>query len=114
MNTTRGKLRNITSGILHTSVGDVYSFFEEYLGEKGIMTHHLPVAGKAILPILKRNLDDSWFTDEWVKEALDESVDIPDLTDDERTEFWRGFESGLDELWDKIANKTIIVTTPDK
>ena len=31
MKTTNGKLRNITSGILHTKVQDVYSFFEEYL-----------------------------------------------------------------------------------
>ena len=109
METTKGKLRNITSSILHTEISDVYKFFEEYLKADGIMTHHLPSARKAIIPILKRNLDDHWFTKEWIETGLDEVVTISDLTENEVKEFWESFDKYSSELWDKIKDKTIMV-----
>lgn len=109
MNTTKGQLRNITSMILHTNIGDVYTFFEKYVGAEGIMTHHLPSAGRAIKPILENKLSDEWFTDKWIKEGLDEKVELPDLTDDEKKQFWESFEKFNSSMWDSIKDKTIIV-----
>lgn len=109
MQTTVGKLRNVTTGILHTNIGDVYKFFEEYTGEEGIMTHHLPSAAKALEPILKRKLSDEWFTKEWIKEDLDKEATIEDLTQDERQEFFTSFGEYAANMWDKIKDKTVAV-----
>ena len=113
MKTTNGKLRNVTSGILHTEIRDVYMFYEEYLGETGIMTHQLPSAGRALQFILKRKLDKEWFTKEWKKdkEWQNKSIEIPDLTQEEKTEFWKEYKFHASAMWDKIKDKTIIVNS---
>src|SRR5690606_34745779 len=102
MKTTVGKLRNITTGRLHTDIGQVYTFIEDYTGEKGIMTHHLPSACPALQEILKRKLDSSWFDGEWQREGLDTEVDVPDLTEEERKEFWERFNKANAEMWEAI------------
>jgi len=109
MKTTKGKLRNITTGIMHTEIKDVYLFFEEYTGEKGIMTHHLSSAIKAITDILKTKLSDKWFTKEWIKEELDEVIEIPDITEEEKASFWKLFQEYNSEVWNTIKDKSIIV-----
>lgn len=109
METTFGKIRNVTSGILHTNIGDVYEFYDQYLDAPGIMTHHIPSAFKALQPILKNKLDDKWFTDEWIKEGLDEAYVIPDLTQEEKNAFWVSFGIYAGDLWDSIKDKTITV-----
>ena len=109
MQTTKGKLRNITSGILHTTIGDVYTFFEEYLGAKGIMTHQLPSAGKSIVPILKSKLSAEWFINEWQKEGLSEKVEIDDLTETEKADFWKQYDAYAGEMWNSIKDKSIVV-----
>lgn len=108
MKTTKGKLRNVTSGILHTEVGDVYKFYEEYIGEKGIMTHHIPSAFKALQPILKTKLSEEWFNEEWIKEGLNEPVEVADLTAEEKAEYWKQFNVYASEMWNSIKDKTII------
>lgn len=111
MKTTNGKLRNVTSGILHTEIGDVYKFYEQYLGAEGIMTHQLPSAGKALDSILKRKLTDEWFTKEWIqdKEWLAKEVEIADLTQEEKDEFWKEYQVHASAMWDNIKDKTIAV-----
>lgn len=99
----------MTSGRLHTEIGDVYKFCESYLGADGIMTHQLPSAFKALLPILKTKLPEEWFTDEWIKEGLDELVGVPDLTDDEKKAFWKSYGEFAAELWVSIKDKTIVI-----
>lgn len=47
------RLRNLTTGILHTEVGHIYEDIEFLTGEKGIMTHMLPRACEAMMPILE-------------------------------------------------------------
>ena len=99
MKTTVGKLRSITTGILHTEIGDVYKFFEEYTGQKGIMTHHLPSAFKAIKPVLQSKLPPEWFAEVWQKEGLNVDVDVPDMTEDENKEFFVKFNEYNSEMW---------------
>lgn len=112
MKTTIGKLRNITTGILHTPVKYVYLFFEEYIGEAGIMTHHIPAALDALEPILKQKLSKEWFKKEWVTENLDEEVEIEDITEEELAIFWREFEKKNSNTWEMIKDKTIIINNP--
>lgn len=112
MKTTKGELRNITTGILHTEIGKVYEFFINYLDMKGIMTHNLPPAYRAIEPIMVRKLAHlpEYFTKEWIKTGLDEAVEIPDLTSEEREEFWSAYQKYNGETWDSIKDRTIIIT----
>lgn len=109
MKTTLGKLRNVTSGILHTKIDDVYKFYEEYVKAEGIMTHQLPSAFKALLPILKTKLPEKWFTEEWIKEGLNEVVSVPELTEDELKTFWRSYSENAAHIWDAIEDKAIII-----
>lgn len=111
MRTTKGKLRNVTSGRLHTSIGDVYEFYTAYCGAEGIMTHHIPSAYKALLPILKNKLSDEWFTDEWIKTGLEETVEVPEMTQTEKTTFWESFGVYASAMWDSIKDKTIVLNS---
>lgn len=49
------RLRNLTTGRLHTEVEHLYEDLGEIIGEKGLMTHMLPRAAKAVEPWLKEN-----------------------------------------------------------
>lgn len=57
------RLRNLTTGILHTEIGHVYEDIENLTGTKGIMTHQIPNAIRAMLPWLKVKLKDEQFWD---------------------------------------------------
>ena len=109
MITTVGKLRNITTGILHTNIDDVYEFFEIYTNEKGIMTHHLGSATKAMQPILKTKLSKQWFYKKWNKLNNDLEWEVSNLTEDERKLFFSQFNKYNLEVWNKMSNKSIIV-----
>ena len=52
------RLRNLTTGKMHTKIDDIYEDIEFFTGEKGVMTHMLPNAREAMLPYLKENLPD--------------------------------------------------------
>lgn len=109
MKTTRGSLRNMTTGILHTKIDDVYIFLEKYLGADGIMTHQIPSACRALEPFLKTKLSSEWFNKVWEKENLDIEVEVPDMTEDELRSFWISYENYAADMWNSIKDKTIIV-----
>jgi hypothetical protein len=52
------RLRNLTTGRLHTDVGFIYQDIEYLTGEKGVMTHMLPNAMRALEPWLREKLSD--------------------------------------------------------
>lgn len=47
------RLRNLTTGRLHTEMAHIYEDIEYLTGVKGIMTHSLPNAYKALIPYLE-------------------------------------------------------------
>ena len=57
------RLRNITTGMLHTCIKDIYEDLEYLSGYSGLMTHHLPVVCDKILPELKKQIVDPRFWD---------------------------------------------------
>ena len=86
------KVLNITTGFLHTEVGEIYEFFNEVI-ESGIMTHNLPNAAKAIRPILESQLDPTFF--EYVYRPLAKywpDVEI-EITEQNKVDFWNNFNS---------------------
>lgn len=50
------RLRNLTTGKLHTDIGCVYEDLEWITGERGLMTHMLPRVMKAVTPWLKEHV----------------------------------------------------------
>ena len=55
------RLRNLTTGWLHTSILHIYEDLEIIYGEKGFMTHQLPFLCDQIKPFLKKQLPDQRF-----------------------------------------------------
>jgi hypothetical protein len=52
------RLRNLTTGRLHTEIGHIYEDLEEITGEKGITTHMLPRVARAVEPWLREHVTD--------------------------------------------------------
>lgn len=57
------RLRNLTTGRLHTEMGHIYEDMEIITGEKGLMTHMLPRILRAIQPWLREKVIDQRFWD---------------------------------------------------
>ena len=55
------RLRNLTTGRLHTDIGCIYEDLGEITGQKGLMTHMLPRAMRAVEPWLREHVTDSRF-----------------------------------------------------
>lgn len=55
------RLRNLTTGRLHTKIDDVYEDLEFITGGGGIMTHMIPRVMKAIEPWLRTKVVDDVF-----------------------------------------------------
>lgn len=58
------RLRNLTTGRLHTEIGHVYEDLEMIIGEEGLMTHMLPRVRDSVLPWLKEHVTESRFWDD--------------------------------------------------
>lgn len=85
---TTQQVLNILTGTLHTSVDDVYKFFDQVI-EPGIMTHMLPNAVLAIQPILQSKFPDLP-TKGFHPDYPNSEVDV-ELTPEERQRFWEAY-----------------------
>lgn len=89
------RLRNLTTGLLHTDIGHVYEDIEEITGAYGIMTHQLPAVLRAVKPWLRANVRDERF---WNCEYDTNHVgdyDLPDPTDDDREAMLERYRSDI-------------------
>ena len=57
------RLRNLTTGRLHTKMEHIYEDLGIITGETGLMTHMLPRAMRAVEPWLREHVTDSRFWD---------------------------------------------------
>lgn len=55
------RLRNLTTGRLHTRMEHIYEDLEFIIGEEGLMTHMLPNVNKAVEPWLREQVTDPKF-----------------------------------------------------
>lgn len=58
------RLRNLTTGRLHTEMGHIYKDLEAITGMRGLMTHMLPRAIRAVEPWLREHVADKRFWDD--------------------------------------------------
>jgi hypothetical protein len=104
------RLRNLTTGRLHTKMDDIYQDIEWLVGESGIMTHMLPRAVRALEPFLKEQCPDEKF---WLDEydtTHTGTIDINPLSAEQRGEFRRAYGA----LPNPLEGKTVIpVMVPD-
>lgn len=57
------RLRNLTTGRLHTEVAHIYEDLGQITGEDGLMTHMLPRVMDAVKPWLQKHVTDPRFWD---------------------------------------------------
>ena len=102
------RLRNLTTGRLHTKMADIYQDIEYLTGEPGVMTHMLPDATKALLPYLREKTPDARLWDGAYDTAHVGEIDIPPMNGEEQAEFWARF-GGQDD-----ARKTTELDAAEK
>lgn len=85
------RLRNLTTGRLHTDVGFIYQDIEYLTGEKGVMTHMLPNAMRALEPWLREKLSDRRLWDGEYDPSHIGEIDIEPMTKSDVDEFWKRY-----------------------
>lgn len=85
------RLRNLTTGRLHTTMADIYQDIECITGGRGVLTHMLPDATKALLPYLREKAPDPRLWDGAYDPSHVGEIDIPPMNSDEQAEFWVRF-----------------------
>jgi hypothetical protein len=78
------RLRNLTTGILHTEIGHIYEDLGTITGENGLMTHMLPRASRAVEPWLREHVSDRRFWDGKFDQTHTGNIDLPEPTSEER------------------------------
>lgn len=98
------RLRNLTTGRLHTEVGHIYEDLGWLMGESGLMTHMLPRALKAVEPWLREKVTDAKFWDDAYDTTHLGEFDLPEPTDEDKQVFFERFK----EMPNPLAGKQVI------
>lgn len=78
------RLRNLTTGRLHTQMSDIYEDLEIFSGFKGLFSHQLPAVMRAVRPWLKGVVEDERLWDGEYDVTHTGSVEIPMPTPEDR------------------------------
>ena len=73
------RVRNLTTGFLHTEMNHIYEDIEYIVGDAGIMTHMLQAACHALTPYLKALLADERFFNERYDPDHVGDIEIPKM-----------------------------------
>lgn len=92
------RLRNLTTGILHTRMQDIYEDIEHLTGSKGVMTHQLGMASKALKPYLMKVATDSRLWDGRHDSSHTGEIEVLPLQDADLAEFWARYDEEV-EKW---------------
>lgn len=101
------RLRNLTTGILHTDMNHIYIDLENITGQKGLMTHMLPRAARAIEPWLRKHVTDPRFWNGEYDTTHAGEFQLPTPTDEDRKEFTDNYISQPNPL----EGKSVMVAT---
>ena len=87
------RLRNLTTGRLHTKMEHIYADIEHLTGAEGVMTHQLPNACRALEPYLREKApDERLWRDEYDTTHTGE-IDVPPMDESERKAFWERYKA---------------------
>ena len=98
------RLRNLTTGRLHTDMGCIYEDLGMLTGESGLMTHMLPRAMKAVEPWLRENVKDDRFWDGEFDTTHKGDFALPEPTAEDRSVFFERFK----EMPNPLVGKEVI------
>lgn len=101
------RLRNLTTEILHTEMDHIYEDLGMLTGEKGLMTHMIPRALKAVTPWLQEKVVDVRFWDGKFDTTHTGVIDLPTPTEEDQKIFFERFAS----MPNPLAGKKVIVAT---
>lgn len=91
------RVRNLTTGILHTDLDCVYEDLSTITGLT-FFTQEIPNACRALHPYLREHIaEDRFWNEKWDREHVGE-IDIPTMTEDYRSAFlerYRALPSAL-------------------
>lgn len=103
------RIRNLTTGLLHTTLTDIYEDLEYFVSTKGLMTHMLGRVNEAIKPFLLAQLSSHPDYERLMEDAYDPTHqgDIPmrPLTKEECEQALAAYG----KLLDPLANKNVMV-----
>lgn len=102
------RLRNLTTGRLHTEMGHIYQDIEFFTGEEGIMTHMLPRACRALEPFLRERYPDPRLWDGEFDQAHAGEVEAVPLTADEMKAFWAAYTAQPNPLEGKAVIRLLV------
>ena len=85
------RLRNLTTGRLHTKMEDIYADIEHLTGEQGVMTHMLPNACRAMEPYLREKAPDARLWDGAYDVTHTGDADVPPMDAEEKAAFWKRY-----------------------
>lgn len=92
------RLRNLTTGRLHTEIGHVYEDLETITGERGLMTHMLPRAARAVEPWLREHVTDARFWDGEYDTTHTGEIALPEPTEEDRKAMFDRYMEQLNPL----------------
>lgn len=101
------RLRNLTTGKLHTDISCIYEDIGHITGLRGLMTHQVPNAMRAMKPYLKEKIKDERFWDDKYDPTHVGDVAMPVMDKQERSAMLERFE----QLPDPLFGKHIIQVT---
>lgn len=78
------RLRNLTTGRLHTEITHVSEDIETITGLPGLMTHQIPNAMTALKPWLLDNVTEPRFWDDRFDITHVGDIELPEMSDEER------------------------------
>jgi hypothetical protein len=87
------RLRNLTTGKLHTKMEDIYLDLEFFIGDKGIMTHCLPNACKALEPFLREQFTDGKFWNGQFDQSHTGEVEVRPMNSVEKEKWLESYRS---------------------
>jgi len=99
------RLRNLTTGKLHTEMGHIYEDLGMLTGETGLMTHVLPRAMKAVKPWLQDKVTEARFWDGEYDTTHVGEFDLPEPTKEDQKAFFARFA----EMPNPLAGKEVII-----
>lgn len=104
------RLRNLTTGRLHTKIDCVYQDLEYITGEKGLMTHMLPRVMQAVEPWLKTKVKDARFWDGKYDKTHTGDFDLPQMSKEESDKALEIYLS----LPNPLENKDVVYVAPQR
>ena len=87
------RLRNLTTGRLHTKIEHVYEDIGIVTGETGLMTHMLPRALRAAEPWLREHVKDARFWDGEYDVSHTGEIELPTSSDADREAMFARYEA---------------------